>query len=85
MAARRTKGRGSSRSSRRSSRRSGNGEGSDEKALASAKAYIAGLMGRARGALRELEVRGEPGTDMGSLVGYMNRYRNEDWYERYYR
>jgi len=51
----------------------------------SAKAYIAGLMGRATSALRELDTRGEPGTDMGSLVGYMNRYRNEDWYERYYR
>jgi hypothetical protein len=73
------------RSSRRSSRRFGSGEGVEDKSLESAKSFILLLRTLAQDALHELETKRGPGKVMSRFVGYMKGYRNEDWYEHYYR
>jgi hypothetical protein len=61
------------------------GEGDDAKSLEGAKKFIEHLMGLAEKAKHELASKGEPGAAMSYFVGAMNRVRDEDWYEHWYR
>lgn len=61
------------------------GEGDDEKSLSSAKAFLKLLSDLVNHAEHELEVKKEPGSAMSALVGHMKNYKDEDWYEHWYR